>query len=229
MLRILTYMTNLQVIIYLLIALFSWQIGDNTIINLTSTSLVTEAQNSAADAGLDAQICQDSYILQGNGPDAGLTASWSLVSGSGDIADVNDPNTLVSNLGFGANVFQWTFFDNGNPVSSAQVTITRDEAPTTANAGSNQSVCATSATLAANTPTVGNGLWSVVSGSGTFADATDPNTTVSDLGVGANIFRWTISNGSCTPSTSDVTITRDEAPTTANAGSNQSVCATSAT
>jgi hypothetical protein len=79
--------------------------------------------------------------------------------------------------------------------------------PTTANAGPDQNVCGSSATLAANAPTVGTGTWSVVSGTGTFANANDPNTTVTGLTPGPNVFRWTITNGACPPSSDDVTIT----------------------
>ncbi|WP_188315810.1 Ig-like domain-containing protein, partial [Chitinophaga agrisoli] len=87
---------------------------------------------------------------------------------------------------------------------------TISQTPTTANAGPAQVLCAaTSATLAANTPTVGTGTWTKVSGAGTqaFANAAVANTTVSGLTAGVYVFRWTISNGACTASTSDVQIT----------------------
>ncbi|WP_346320070.1 Ig-like domain-containing protein, partial [Chitinophaga sp. YIM B06452] len=82
--------------------------------------------------------------------------------------------------------------------------------PTTAAAGPAQSLCAaTSVTLAGNAPTVGTGAWTKVSGPGTQVITTpsNPGTTVTGLSTGTYIFRWTISNGTCTPSTSDVTIT----------------------
>ena len=36
------------------------------------------------------------------------------------------------------------------------------------------------------------GEWSIVAGSGTFEDATDPKTTVFDLAEGTNVFKWTM-------------------------------------
>src|SRR5439155_1253791 len=100
---------------------------------------------------------------------------------------------------------------------------------TTANAGSDQTVCATTATLAGNTPTVGTGLWTVIAGSATVTTPASPASGVTGLTVGANTFVWTISNGLCPASSDTVTITRDESPTTANAGSDQTVCSTTAT
>jgi hypothetical protein len=46
--------------------------------------------------------------------------------------------------------------------------------------------------LSANTPNFGTGMWSVLSGTATFADPTDPTTLVSDLSTGENMLVWTI-------------------------------------
>ena len=83
------------------------------------------------------------------------------------------------------------------------VTITRDQTPTASNAGPNQTQCETAtATLAGNTATVGTGLWTLVSGTGTITTPTSPTSGITALGYGANVFRWTISNGHCTASAS---------------------------
>lgn len=82
--------------------------------------------------------------------------------------------------------------------------------PTVANAGSNQNLlmCVSSTTLSANTPTIGTGSWSIVSGGGTITNINSPTSTITSLPLGVTTtLRWTISNGSCTPSTSDMTIT----------------------
>ena len=60
------------------------------------------------------------------------------------------------------------------------MTVTYYESPTTATVGANQNVCASlvSAALGANTPTVGTGAWSIVSGgTGTFTSNTAANAT----------------------------------------------------
>ena len=82
--------------------------------------------------------------------------------------------------------------------------------PTTANAGVDQTpACGTTiATLAGNTPAVGTGAWSVVSGTATITTPTSPTSGVTGLAAsGTATLRWTISNNPCTPSTDDVVIT----------------------
>lgn len=78
--------------------------------------------------------------------------------------------------------------------------------PTIANAGPNQNICGNSTTLAANTPTYGSGQWTVVNGSASFGNASSPTSTVTVSGASATL-RWTITNGPCNSSFSDVVIT----------------------
>lgn len=51
------------------------------------------------------------------------------------------------------------------------------------------------------------GTWSVVSGTGDFADASDARTTVNNLALGENVLLWTVSNGVCLPATDQMTVT----------------------
>jgi gliding motility-associated-like protein len=63
-------------------------------------------------------------------PDA--TGEWELVEGSGTVFSNNDPGTMISDLEFGDNIFQWTV-TNGvcNAVSDlVTITITDLQAPT---------------------------------------------------------------------------------------------------
>lgn len=94
----------------------------------------------------------------------------------------------------------------------SSVTVTSN--PISANAGPDQSFCGltTSATMAANNPG-NNGAWTLVSGAGTITTPSDPNTTITALGVGNNVFQWTIPAGLCA-SSDQVTIHLD-APATA--------------
>src|SRR5204863_6572003 len=107
------------------------------------------------------------------------------------------------------------------------VTIT--QRTTTATVGCAQAICAlaTSAGLGSNTPVLGTGAWSVVSGgTGSFnPDAATPNATFTHAtGAGPVVLRWTISNPPCTASAASVTVTITPVPTTATAGGPQSVC-----
>lgn len=86
--------------------------------------------------------------------------------------------------------------------------ITVYKTPTTANAGTDQNICSSTTTLNANTPTVGSGSWSVVSGTQTGLNFTNPGSTVT-LTSNSLTLRWTITNGNCTSSFDEVTIYKD--------------------
>jgi arabinogalactan endo-1,4-beta-galactosidase len=86
--------------------------------------------------------------------------------------------------------------------------------PTVSNAGLIQHISGTSGTLAANTPTIGAGTWTQITGTGTFSNIHSALSTVSGLSLGINTFRWTISNGSCAPSSNDISIIVGNSPVT---------------
>lgn len=90
---------------------------------------------------------------------------------------------------------------DGNAGAVCNYTISANSGVAVANAGPDQTVCGT-ATLAAS----GTGSWSVVSGSGTFANPNSPTTTVSALAA-SNTFRWTTSSTACGIVSDDVIIT----------------------
>jgi gliding motility-associated-like protein len=97
---------------------------------------------------------------------------------------------------------------NGNQ-ESCTFTITRLPGGTRPETGPDRNICAaTSTNLAANSPDIGSGLWTLFSGAGTIANASDPNSPVTGLQAGANVFIWTIDpeNG-CPTQTDTLTIT----------------------
>ncbi|MFT5918862.1 MAG: hypothetical protein ACI9FU_000664 [Granulosicoccus sp.] len=96
-------------------------------------------------------------------------------------------------------------------LSTTQV-ITVYAWPSTANAGSDQTVCASSTNLDATAPTFGVGTWSVVSGPGIVAAPSIINSTITNLSfVTPTVVHWSVSHGPCTVSISEVTITRLDA------------------
>ncbi|MDN5203842.1 gliding motility-associated C-terminal domain-containing protein [Fulvivirgaceae bacterium BMA10] len=195
---------------------------DDVVINVVD-------EPSAADAGPDQTLCNvTTTTLAGNIPTSG-TGAWSIVSGSGTINDPTASNSALSNLVPGTTtILRWTISRPECTVTSEDdVTITVNANPTQADAGADQILCSVNqATLAGNTPTFGIGSWSVVSGSGTISDPSDPNTTVTNLAAGTSItLRWTITDVVCSASsTDDVIIQLLEDPTTANAGADQTLC-----
>lgn len=178
------------------------------------------ASPTTANAGPDQSLCISSApaTLAANTPTFG-SGTWSVISGpstlTSQFANVNSPTTTFTPTGSVAGVYtlQWTIANSPCPSSSDTVVITFTATPTTANAGPDQAVCNDGSVvqLAANTPTVGSGSWTVVSGPDTsttqFASTTNPTTTFTPAGgAGDYVLQWTITNAPCPASSDTVTI-----------------------
>ncbi|MFA6402582.1 MAG: PKD domain-containing protein [Salinivirgaceae bacterium] len=175
-------------------------------------------------AGNDIDLCESEYQLLASNPSPGV-GTWSVVGSSGAIfTNQNNPNTLVANLSNGANQLRWSV-KNGTCVSS-DIVVVGSYKPTDALAGENQAVCGKTASLKANTPTFGDGLWILMSGSGSFDNDTIPNTTIRNLGVGPNVLRWTISQRDCF--SYDETVITSNLPIEVFGGNDQVVCSDTA-
>ena len=75
-------------------------------------------------AGDDQEICSDITSLSANNPEFGIEAGqWTLVSGTGLINNSNDPNTIVTGLSIGDNIFQWSLINDCGSMDDL-VTIT---------------------------------------------------------------------------------------------------------
>ncbi|MEY3399441.1 MAG: hypothetical protein RL220_2035, partial [Bacteroidota bacterium] len=153
-----------------------------------------------ANAGPDVSLCgSGNYVMQANSAGGTGVGTWEITCGQATIFNINSPTALVTNLGIGINCFQWNI-DNGGCLGEGSfdemIIYVYDPNHPAANAGPDQSLCSSvgvSTSLSANTPIVpATGQWTVVSGTGTFANANNPVTTVSGLSIGQNIFQWTI-------------------------------------
>jgi len=148
---------------------------------------------------------------------------------AGSFSNPTNPLATYAPASPGLYIFKWTI-TAGTCTSADQVRVNLYEPPTIADAGSDQTICGTVATMAANTPTAGIGAWTQVSKPAGAPDASFtslilPNTTVTGLQAGNYVFRWTISNGpACTPTTATVNITDHTAPTIPDAGSDATIC-----
>lgn len=181
---------------------------------------ITVTTAPVANAGNNQQLCADNTVLTAIG-----SGTWSVASGTGNFSDANNPTTSVTNLGVGLNSFVWTVTLPGCSPVQDTVDITVSAAVSVADAGVNQQLCGTSTTLNAIAPITGNGFWTVISGTGTISNTSSNNTSVTALSLGDNIFEWTVSASGC-PSTSDqVTITVDAFLPLADAGIDQTLCA----
>ncbi|MFT6844197.1 MAG: hypothetical protein ACJAUV_000371, partial [Flavobacteriales bacterium] len=182
-----------------------------------------------SNAGIDTSLCNTvttSITLYANTVAAGQLGTWTKSIGSGTLGATDDPNTTVTNLSVGANEFVWTV-DNGTCFTKDTIVITLYEAPSAATVGADGSTCGTTYSLSAGNVSVGTGMWSLISGQGTIVNPLSKTTLVNNLGVGANQFEWTVSNGACASSKAVQTITRKPLPEQADAGTNQLICADS--
>ncbi|MES2394681.1 MAG: gliding motility-associated C-terminal domain-containing protein [Bacteroidota bacterium] len=198
----------------------AFAINSVTINDLPTISTAGPDQINAATCGLT------SANLAANAPIIG-TGSWSIFSGAGgSFTLATDPTTIFNGIAGNTYVLIWTISNTPCTASTDSVTITFNQVPTTAAAGLDQTSFATcgltSVTLAANAPIIGTGNWSIFSGvGGSFVLASDPTTVFSGTAGNTYVLVWTISNVPCTASTDSVTITFNQAPTTAAAGSDQ--------
>jgi hypothetical protein len=205
-----------------------WTVSSGLCAVNTDEVTITNDELPVSNAGPDQTLCNtSSFTMAASNPALG-TGAWSLISGSATIATPSSNTTTVTGLTAGSNAtLRWTV-TNGTCVATDDITISNDELPTVSSAGPDQTLCNTSSfTMAANTPAVGTGAWSIVSGSATITAPASPTTTVTGVSAGSSVtLRWTISNGVCTASTDDVTIANN-IQTTANAGPDQTLCNTS--
>lgn len=206
---------------------FIWTVTSGNCPSASDTVVITVLNPpSAAFAGQDQSLCSNETSLQATSPAIG-TGSWSLLSGSGDIADPAEANTTVTNLGVGNNAFVWTINNGICAANTDTVLITRLALPSLSNAGPDQTICLDVTTLAAETPTVGSGKWRLVQGTATFTDSLSPSMAVAGLSVGENKFIWIVGNGTCPESLDTVSILVNPFPTTAVAGQDQVICSDS--
>ena len=214
---------------------FQWSITGSCSSSSDQITVTVNAPPTASNAGPDASVCALTTALAGNVPTSG-TGTWTLVAGPGT-ATFSNANTATSNVTVsvvGAYTFRWTIANAPCTASQDNVVITFVASPTTSNAGPDQTICTTvgSATMAGNVPTVGAGTWTQVSGPVT-ATITTPGsnaTTITGMTTaGTYVFQWSIANAPCAASTDQITVTVNAPPTTSNAGSDQTICAASAT
>src|SRR5690606_14425695 len=183
-----------------------------------------------SNAGPDQTVCGTSATLAAVNPTVG-TGQWSVVSGAGgSFVDDTDPATTFNGTAGTTYVLRWTITSSCG-TSEDDVTITFEEAPTTADAGSDLLNSCGPVTLPGNTPTVGTGTWTIVSGTGgVISNPSDPNSVFQGLPGASYTLQWTITNGSCPPSADQVEVSFDlNTPTIADAGPDQNVCGTSTT
>ena len=156
----------------------------------------------------------------GNGGDAVTTTAGlgtAVGGGDGGASQTGNGNGLAGlTIGGGGSGGKGNGRAGGDG-ARGEVRITFTCPPNTSFAGSNQTLaaCATTTTLSGSAvPTGMTGTWTVVSGTATITNPNSPTSSVTGLalpatngGTATAVLRWTIDNGRCGSSSSDVTIT----------------------
>ena len=198
------------------INVFRWTISNS---QCSTSDLITITNNEVfADAGVDHIICDSAYSISANVTTG--SGVWISTTPGVVIANSTSANTSVSKLRFGNNNFQWIVSYNG--CTDVDEVIIKSDLPRNVSAGSDTSICSGTANLSGTNPGTGNsGLWQVTGGAGTFANSTTNQTIVTGLSTGGNIFKWTVTVGSCSAS-DQVSINNNSLYVTA--GTNQAIC-----
>lgn len=208
---------------------FRWTISNAACPSGATDDVVVNVYPSAPTsiAGLDITRCNSSaFSLSANNASPG-TGTWTYVSGTAGltIGNINSPTTSVNPTSSGIARLRWTISTAPACLSSIdEVDISVTFASVQNN---NQSICeASTAPLVANDPGAGTGTWTRISGPAATIASAGSRITSANLtgGVGAYVFRWTVSGGGCANSTADVTVTNNAAPTSPNAGPDQTAC-----
>jgi gliding motility-associated-like protein len=189
----------------------------------STVTVVRDAPASAPDAGPDQSVCSTQAILGAATPAVG-SGVWTVTKGTGIVAQPTSPTSAANNLSYGENIFRWKV-TNGTCVTTFfdEVKVYRDDTlkMDSITAGANVNICPTEYDLSAALPANTSGVWSVVSGAGTFSVPTATNSHVSGLNELDNILRWTVSN-TCNTVYADVNVHVYNF-TTANAGPDRAV------
>lgn len=197
--------------------LFLWTVSENGCVAQDSVIITNRVVD--VDAGPDQTTCSMSSTMNANTPVVG-SGSWSVITGGGIIANNSNPQSHVSNLARGTNILRWSI-NNSGCVSHDDVAIVND-LPDNAHAGRDTVLVVNHYTLNGNNPAIGNGYWTLLSGSATITNPSQYNTTVTNLGLGDNIFQWTITNNMC--SSQDEVVVTNYTPTLTDAGPAQTLC-----
>jgi gliding motility-associated-like protein len=181
---------------------------------------ITVNPNPTSYAGMDQNICSTTTSLQGSTiPTAGI-GTWNLIKGSILITDASASNSAITSVAQGENILTWTINAGG---CHAIDTVKISNNQLYVDAGPNIAICGEDITLKGSAiPASSTGIWSVVSGTASFANGSLPNTKASKLAYGDNKLYWMVSKNGCN-SVDSVTITNYQ-PTTPDAGGDQGIC-----
>jgi hypothetical protein len=200
----------------------------------TNTVQVYNQTTPSINAGVDQILaCNTTSVSLPYTQGGGLYTQYQIISGPANVMaspiNANNSPQVISGLTV-AGDYIVRFTRNSPPSSTCQtasddVKISVSATPSGSNAGTDQVLACgvNNTTLAGNTPAVGKGKWSQVSGPSVavFSNATSNTSGVSNLLTGDYTLRWTIDNGPNCPKTFDDVNVIVRVPPIADAGADQ--------
>ncbi len=159
-------------------------------------------------AGPDQDLCAVTSTSLAATPPVVGQGVWTQVAGPNNavFSSTTSPTATVSGLLPGASyTFRWTVSNGGCQPVTDDVEIGINQLPSAADAGVDQTQFNSGIFVShGNTPAVGLGTWSVISGSANISDDNDPSSNVSLTPNTSATLVWTINNANCPPTTDTV-------------------------
>jgi hypothetical protein len=217
---------------------FRWRVGNAVCGFATQDVVVRKVPGvTVSIAGPFQKICVDTARVVGNAPRPWENATWRIIQapvGSNPFITTSGRVGLLQGLTVtGKYIVEWEI-ENAlcGERSVSQLEIERQPEVTAAVVTPNASICTNQIQLQGNVPVEGVGTWTYVTG--------PSNPQINQVGVYANItnldqaglhiFRYTIDNGVCPPSFSDVEVTVVQGQPVANVTALQvTVCGVNST
>lgn len=211
--------------------------GANGCVATDNTTVTLNDITPTSNAGIDQELC-GTYTTS-MAPDVSNNANTDYFTWGTDplnptavtFSNLNDPNAILGNLQEGIYTIYWTVSNNVCPPVQDTMLVTVYDPPI-ANAGLDDSICATNNINLTASPPIGTseGEWSLQSDfpnpnplAVVFADSSINTTNVSGLEEGVYHFIWTVRNGICMEASDTVEISVFNQPIS-NAGVDISLC-----
>jgi len=187
-----------------------------------------------ANAGLDKNICGDTYTLAATDPNSinpNWSGQWEVISGNATISDPTAFNSTLTNISRGDVVLRWTVTNNStgglNDCAVYDEVTVRNNTLSISAVADVSNVCNGSTSLSGTFIAGIEGRWEAiypVGSTASFAPANASSTVVTNMEPGLNRFRWTLTQNGC-ESYGEVEVTNNE-PSEAiiNEGNSIAVC-----
>lgn len=175
--------------------------------NVSQTFSVVFSPIPSVFAGNDTAVCSNTCQLKAQLLN-GETGMWSSLQ---PLVVFTQPDKPITTVGVALTnqtyTFIWTVTNTDGCTGSDTLVVVFNDYPQTPFAGDDQQIIHSNKTnLNATMPAFGVGHWNLIDGFGVIADTLHPQTLVSDLLIGENIFRWTVENPPCPSKFDEVTI-----------------------